>query len=173
MAHFIALDQSLKNTGWARIRGDEVTTGAWPLAENIGQRPGAFYYLRCKLQAIHTEEPLDAIFMEEPLKLPVDKLDKLVALYGLVATVEGWGYPKNLRPILTPAKSWRASWLGESRKGCNSEELKDKAVARARQYGFDPRSHDEAEALGILDHQMLARKMTPPWRRDHPFLETI
>ncbi len=33
-----------------------------------------------------------------------------------------------------------------------------------------PLTHDEAEAIGILDHYLHTLKIVPPWRETHPFL---
>lgn len=171
--NLLALDQSLSNCGWAQFDGQQATSGAWPLAENLRGRAGGFFDLRRKLTAIHKAAPLDLIAMEAPLKMAVDKVDKLIGLYGLIATVEGWGHPKGVPVILIDQRHWRESWLGDSRKKKDSEQLKRLAVERCRQLGFEPKTHDEAEALGILDHVLLGNKITPQWRLDHPFLEML
>lgn len=168
------LDQSLSNCGWALFDGQAATSGAWPLAESILRRGGGFFDLRRKLTAIHKEAPLDMIALEAPLKMSVDKVDKLIALYGLIATVEGWAHPKNVHVCLIDQRDWRNSWLGpDGRKGKDSEALKRAAVIRARELGFDPKSHDEAEAIGIMDHVLGLRKITPPWRLATPMLTML
>jgi hypothetical protein len=170
----LALDQSLTNCGFA-VWDDEKpipVSGAWPLCEGVAQRALAFVDLRRNLVALHKEEPIDIIAHENPLKMPIDKLDKLIGLYGLVAIIEGFCRAKRIRCIGVDARAWRGTWFnGMAITG--RDDLKRVAIERARQLGISPLTHDEAEACGILDHVMHREKITPPWRAAHPFVATL
>lgn len=166
----LALDQSLSNCGFAVWEDGKPipVSGAWPLCEGVHQRALAFVDLRRNLVAIHKETPIDVIAHENPIKMPIDKLDKLVGLYGLVAIIEGFARSKRIRCIGVGASKWRSTWFnGMEIKG--RDDLKRVAIERARQFGMNPLTHDEAEACGILDHVMHTEKITPPWRVAVPF----
>lgn len=170
----LAIDQSPSSCGFAVWNtGDAIPqSGAWPLCENIKQRSLAFAGLRRELVAIHKAEPIDLIAHEKAIKLPTDKLDKLIALYGLVAIIEGFAQARRIRFMAAAAGDWRKTWFnGMEVEG--HPDLKRMAIERARQFGMDPINDDEAEACGILDHTMHLEKITPPWRIANPMLATL
>lgn len=171
---FVALDQSLSSCGYAVWdSGNPLPrSGAWPLCEGVGQRALAFLALRRELIALHKEEPIDILAHEKPIKMPSDKLDKLLGLYGLVAHIECFAAGKRIRCTSVDSRSWRATWFnGMAVEG--RTDLKRMAIERARQFGMDPVTDDEAEACGILDHVMHLEKITPPWRAANPMLATL
>lgn len=166
----LALDQSITSCGWVVTDGQQAQSGAWHLADNIPGRAGGFSMLRRHLTRLHKAEPLTLIAYETPIKTPVDKVEKLIALYGLVAVLEGWAYTNRVPVISIAQQDWRATWLGKTRKDDDKKRL---AVLRARDFGFDPTTHDEAEAIGIADHVLHLQKITPAWRTAQPFLLTL
>lgn len=170
----LALDQSLSSCGYAVWNTDDPIpqSGAWPLCEGVNQRALAFLGLRRELRALHAQEPIDLIAHEKPIKLPSDKLDKLIGLYGLVAHIECFARGKRIRYVSINTRDWRNTWFF----GMNVEgrsDIKRLAIERARQFGMDPLTDDEAEACGILDHVMHLEKLTPPWRHANPFLQPL
>lgn len=169
------LDQSIHSCGWCLFDRGRVTSGAWPLAPSIATRGAAFFELRKHMTRIYKadERGLDLIGVETPILTRADKPEKLIALYGLVASVEGWAWPKNVPVVSVDAGKHRKSWLGLKRGEVPRDELKRLAILRARQFGFDPVTHDEAEAIAIMDHVLLSRKIKPSWREAHPFLPTL
>jgi hypothetical protein len=170
----VALDQSLSNTGFAVWDEGEALprSGAWPLCEGVHQRALAFVGIHRELAAINEGSPIDLLVYEKPLKLPTDKLEKLIGLYGLVAHVESYARVKRITCHPIETRDWRGSWFnGMEIKG--RDDLKRLAIERARQLGMNPITHDEAEAIGILDHAMHLNKITPPWRIAHPFVGTL
>lgn len=170
----LALDQSLSNTGYAVWDEDKPipVSGAWPLCEGVAHRALAFVDLRRNLVALHRDTPIDLIAHENPIKMPIDKLDKLIGLYGLVAVIEGFARSKRIRCIGYDVRNWRGTWFTGMQVKQN-DDLKRLAIERARQFGMSPLTHDEAEACGILDHTMHLEKITPPWRVAAPFLSTL
>lgn len=175
MRRFVALDQSLSSCGWAIWdEGDELpVSGAIPLCDGIKTRAKAFVGLHRMIAKWQGERRIELLAFEQPLKVPIDKIEKLIALYGLVAHIESICDIKQVLCLPVDARDWRGTWLGDSRKGKTTFQLKRLAVERARQYGCDPVTHDEAEAIGILDHMLLDYRVTPPWRKAHPFLEEL
>lgn len=170
----VALDQSLSSCGYAVWDSgtDLPRSGAWPLCEGVQQRALAFIGLRRELIALHKEQPIDIIAHERALKMPSDKLDKLIALYGLVATIEAFARARRLTLYSVTSQAWRSTWFNGMQVEGRSD-LKRIAIERARQFGMNPLTHDEAEACGLLDHVMHAEKITPPWRLEHPMVAML
>lgn len=171
----LCLDQSLSCCGWARLDGQgEPQIGHWHLADGVANRPAGFVQLHRNLESAWRADPFNLLTFEAPVKTRVDKVDKLVALYGLVAHVESWGRARGVRVVSIDQRHWRETFLGKGyRKGRDREQVKRAAVERARQYGMDPVNTDQAEAFGMLDHILLSHKLQPAWRVAHPFLADI
>ena len=170
----LALDQSLSSCGFAVWNTDDPIpqSGAWPLCEGVAQRANAFLGLRRELIALHKAEPIDLIAHEKPIKLPTDKLDKLIGIYGLVAHIECFARGKRIRLMSIDSREWRKTWFfGMDVAG--RTDLKRMAIERARQFGMDPITDDEAEACGILDHIMHEERIMPPWRALNPMVATL
>lgn len=55
--------------------------------------------------------------------------------------------------------TWRAHFLGKVPRGTKRKELKRLAVQRCRMLGIEPRTDDEAEAVGILDYGLAQAKL--------------
>lgn len=165
----LALDQSPASTGFALWDAGEVVSGAWPLCEGIARRAIGFNEITGRVHHLHREKPLDLIAYEQPIKRPSDKVEKLIALYGIAAMIEAYCQKRQIRCFVIRQFDWRETYLGKKHGIKGSEDLKRAAIMRGRDYGFEPRTHDEAEAIGILDHQLLSLKITPSWRIDKPF----
>lgn len=171
--NILALDQSHSSCGFALITREGVSSGAWALAESLRYRAAGFFELRKRVTRIHKATPIHTIAHETPLLTRTDTPERLIALYGLVATIEAWAWPRGIAVISVDAKDHRATWLPDAGKRIGRDEWKRLAIERARQYGFDPRTDDEAEALAILDNVLLSRKFVPTWREANPFLQTL
>lgn len=175
--HFVALDQSPSSTGFAAWETGEATarSGAWALTDSVARRAIGFVEVHRKLAGIHKERPIHRLFYEQPLKMRSDKVENLISLYGIAAHIESYGQAKAI-PVGTVGQArWRATWLGAdyAKHFKGTEALKRAAIIRARHLGFDPATHDEAEALGILDYAIHKARIVPPWRLARPFLPTI
>lgn len=175
MRRFLALDQSLSSTGFAVWdEGDALPrSGAWPLCDGIKSRPLAFVGIHQQIGALHRERAISAIAYEQPIKTPSDKVEKLIALYGLAAHIESIAHVKLIPFEVISARSWRSTFIGKEAHGVGSDRVKRMAVERCRHFGMDPLTHDEAEAVGILDHYLHTLKIVPPWRLARPFLEPL
>lgn len=173
---FLALDQSLSSTGFALWdEGDDLPrSGAWPLCDGVHNRAMAFVGLHREIGTIHREKPISMLTYEQPIMVGTDKVAKLIGLYGLAAHVESLSYIKGIGLHHPPlSRSWRATFIGrELIKGARSDALKRLAIERCRDFGMDPLTDDEAEAIGILDHMLHQLGIMPPWRAAQPFLPT-
>lgn len=173
----LSLDQSLSSTGYAlaRVGGDTLTSGEFPLCAGVACRDDGFLELWRRLDAWHKEHGLTAICHEEPISKKTDKTPTQIALYGLVAIVELFAISRGRIPVHSyESRQWRMSFFSkEERALAAGDRWKRLAIERCRQFDFDPAGNDEAEAIGILDHHMHKMKITPFWRAAHPFLPML
>lgn len=180
----IALDLSKRSTGWAVWMGDDTPPryGSWELGSEYTGRGQTYAKLHANLLDLRAVLPFEALYFEEPIN-PVKlkghtNIDTLRVLSGLAAHAESFGHAIGLRIVQgINIDSWRPAFIGR----INSTEAKRKAKAagksasdglktltmeRCRQLGFNPRTTDEADALGILDYCIALRGAVPPWRSD-------
>lgn len=178
----LALDQSLERTGFALFDGHKVAiSGSWPLCDGAKHRDLGFRELWHRMDAIHKGHRIGQIIHEGPVFGAANKgEDHLIGSIGLIAVIELFCISRGLpKPRSHSPSSWRVSWFTKSERKiirAKSQKLRDwkhPAILRARQYGFDPSSHDEAEAIGILDHDLLKQRIMPPWRSATMELESI
>lgn len=173
----LALDQSLSNTGWAlqREAGGGLISGAWPLCDGISRRALGFLELWRKLDAFNKGHGLGEIIHESPSFGAVNQgEEQLISAIGLIAVIELFAQSRSIAVASYPARTWRGTWFNrDERRLLKGKSWKHPAVLRARQFGFDPVSGDEAEAIGILDHHLMKSKITPPWRSADLLLSPI
>lgn len=166
----LSLDQSLSATGWALldpVAGGEVQSGTWALCECSADRALGFRELWRRLDETHKAHGLGLITHEEPALGAVNKgADQIIGAVGLIAIIELFACSRGIAPRGYAARSWRSTFFTKvERQLLKGKSWKHPAVLRARQFGFDPVTPDEAEAIGILDHHLLKSKITPPWRQ--------
>lgn len=168
----LVLDQSLENTGFALFADNALAmSGSWHLADGAKNRSIGFVELFRKLGGMHKGHGIGHIVHEAPAFGTVNKgANQLVAAAGLVAVIELFSKSRGLPdPISYSPRSWRTSWFMKverkaiAAKPQRSRDWKRPALERARQYGFDPVSHDEAEAIAILHHHLIVSGVQPPW----------
>lgn len=166
----LALDLSKTASGWARWgKGEErASYGHWVLGSEFTARGRVYTKLHQNLAELHSVAPFDAIFFEEaisPAQLQGHTNAMTIKLAaGLGAHVESFAEAYSMRIVREVNQAtWRRDFLGKLPRHLRSADLKAMAMQRARQLGFRPQRHDEAEAIGILDHACLALDLTPPW----------
>jgi hypothetical protein len=167
----LGLDLSKRSTGWAcwAPGDDRAHSGVWELGSEYTSRGRVFANLHQRMSDLHALGPIDAIFFEEtidPRKLSGHtNADTLRVLSGLAAHTESWGEAMGCQ-VVHPVNqvTWRRFFLGKMPAATKSEQLKDYAMRRARQLGFHPQKHDQAEAIGIMDFGCEQVGVTPPWR---------
>ena len=170
---FVALDLSIKSTGFACWeQGQErPVSGTWELAAGLQWSARAYVRLQRNLMDLHRVTPISSILYED--SLPAERLhgqtnrETLKAAVGLTEHVESFAEAIGAKVRYTNQSSWRRHFLGKMKRGTRTPDLKAMAMQRCRELGFEPRKHDEAEALGILDYDISLAGITPPWRMQH------
>lgn len=180
----IALDLSKRSTGWAVWMGDDspVSYGSWELGSEYTSRGQTYAKLHANLLDLRALSRFEALYFEEPINPNKLKghtnIDTLRVLAGLAAHAESFGHAVGLRIVQgINIDSWRPAFIGRinsdaaKRKAKQagksaSDSLKSLTIERCRQLGFNPRTTDEADALGILDYCVSMRGVTPPWRAE-------
>lgn len=173
MATWLALDLSIKSTGWAMWSSGESRPafGTWALAPDQSWRGRAYVRLHRNLMDLHRVAALDDIVFEEPLSAGAvhgqTSITTLAAMAGLAAHVESFAEAIGARHRAVNLSTWRKHFIGKMPRGTKSVDLKALSMTRCRELGFDPAKHDEAEAIGLLDYQLSVNGIVPPWRADH------
>lgn len=176
---FVALDLSLLNTGFASwTPGHErPVSGIWHLCAGLEWSARGYVRLQRNLLDLHKAAKLGdgdgitSILYED--SLPAERLqgqtnrETLKAAVGLTEHVESFAEAIGCKARYTNQSTWRRHFLGPMKRGTRTAALKDLAMQRCRELGFDPARHDEAEALGILDFEISLAGITPPWRVQH------
>jgi hypothetical protein len=167
----LGLDLSKTSTGYAVWGPGDARphSGTWELGSAFTSRGLVFAKLHQNMSDLNRLGKIDAIFFEEtihPAKLQGHtNIDTLRVLSGLAAHAESWGEAMKCRAIYAVNQStWRRLFLGKLPPHMRSSDLKDMAMRRARQLGFHPTKHDQAEAIGILDFGCEQLGLSPPWR---------
>ena len=167
----LALDLSETSTGFACWgEGDAVAaSGHWVLGSEYSSFGQVFALLHERMTELHAVGAIDAVFYERPRHLDGWNKDSNETAHmlavGLAAHAESWGVAMGCRIIRAVNISvWRRHFLGTMPRATKSAQLKDLAMERCRQLGFRPLKHDQAEAIGILDHACTALDIMPPWR---------
>ena len=177
--HIVALDLSIKSTGWASYAPgrNAPASGSWELAAGVQWSARAYCRLQRNLSDLHIVQPINAITYED--SLPAEALhghtsrDTIKAAVGLTEHVESFGEALGIRTRYTNLSTWRRHFIGAMKRGTKTVDLKAYAMQRCRDLGFDPATHDEAEALGILDYALHLANITPPWRSEHVLLPPL
>lgn len=177
----LALDQSLSSTGWCLYaEGEDPVSGSWPLASSAKKRAEGFRELWGHLDKMHKLHGFAELVHERPSFGAVNQgEDQLIGAVGLIGVIELFCCARSIEIRSHSVQSWRTTWfLKHERKAIAAKpqkvrDWKRPALERAEQYGFAVASHDEAEAIAILDHDLLTRRITPPWRFDEIALHSV
>lgn len=169
----LALDLSKRSTGFACWgEGDEkVASGCWELGSEFTSDGRVFANLHARMHDLHRIARIDALFIEETLDPRVlsghTNIATLKVLSGLSAHAKSFAEAMSFKIVREVNQTtWRRHFIGSMKRGTKSVDLKDYAMQRARQLGFKPRRHDEAEAIGILDFACDQIQMRPYWVAD-------
>ncbi len=158
----LALDLAT-NFGWARCAvGGQPESGAVKLPDT-GRDIGRFLavYDRWLVKTLREYE-IDFVACEEPIGtrnlLVSMKLQNLVGHTEFVCNIN------NVTCRVVAISSWRKHFIGRGtsfkRLGLNPKEM---AIAACVERGWNPATHDEAEALGILDYVFAKLELEKPW----------
>jgi hypothetical protein len=173
LVRILALDLSKSRTGWACFSDadSKPTFGSWILGSEFTSNGKVFGKLHQNISELNMLGAIDCLFYEDAINiLPGAKNTNVHAIKlaaGLIAHADSWGDAMGCR-IVHPVnmKSWRRTFFGNIGRGHARKELKEYAVERCQQLGFNPRNDDEADAIGILDYACEYMQIIPPWRAD-------
>lgn len=171
---FLALDPAT-NCGWAFWKSgmEKPASGSFELpslGENLG-RVG--YQLHVELQRLQAVHGFERVYYEAPIPpsrmMGATQLHVTAKVFTIAGHIESYCYAKNLRCRQVGQGAWRRTFVGKG-AGEKTKTFKDWARERCGQLGWNVRSHDEADACGILDYAIgLDPEFTPPWREDGLF----
>lgn len=177
----LALDMSKRNTGWAAWDGESPrpVSGSFELGSAITDDGLTFARVHGKLADLRMVVDFDIIYVEEPMQPQAmngtTTFNTLFPLYNIVGHVMSYAAATRIRRVhLANQSSWRAHFLrGMKRTKGQKADLKSLAQDKCRELGLTFRSHDEAEALGILDYACRQEGLTPPWRGHETLFATM
>mgnify|MGYP001612439926 CR=1 FL=1 len=118
--------------------------------------------LRAHLSELHKIHPVELVFYEAPIMMRVDNIDKLRLLLGLANMVEWWCHKMGIPCRQAAMQDWRKHFLGFHQGG--RDVLKAAAVKACADRGWETKTDDQAEALGVLDYGLACWKIDVPWR---------
>lgn len=133
------------------------------------------YLLHVNLQRLLTVHSFERIFYEAPIPpsqlMGQIQLKTIAKVFSIAGHIESFGYAKNLRVRQVGMGAWRRHFVGKG-AGEKTATFKSWSMDRCRQLGWNVRSHDEADALGVLTYGVsLDPAFTPPWREQLDFAE--
>lgn len=187
MTGIVSLDLSKARTGWAAWASGWSTAryGSWSLGSEYTSDGGVFAKLHERLFELRQVLAFETIYYEQAI-LPQNlsgntNIRALTLAAGLAAHVESFAHALGCRTCAINVGTWRKDYVGAdlvkdaradarakrklTGKGSATDKLKALTMARCRQLGFSPRFHDEADAIGILDHALdFHEGVRPPWR---------
>jgi len=174
----LALDLSKTATGFACWGPEDscVASGHWVLGSEWTDDGTVFAKLHERMTDLHTVGRIDAVFIEDAIDARAlhghTNIDTLKLLSGLAAHAKSWSAAMGCRMLREVNMStWRRHFIGKMKRGTRTVDLKEFAMRRCRELGFNPKRHDEAEALGLLDYACSDLGVTPFWRVEAPLVQ--
>lgn len=147
---------------------DRPASGAFDLPSGDEDLGRVGYQLHAQLAEFHKLERIERLFYEAPLApsqmIGRTQLHVTAKVFCIASHIESFCYAKNIRCRLVGMGAWRRYFVG---KGAGEKTAIFKSWARDRcaQLGWNVRSHDEADACGILAYGIsLDPSLDPPWR---------
>lgn len=186
---FLALDLSKASTGWALWdRGWEMPRyGRWILGSEYTSRGQVYAKLHSNLIDMRRcVSRFTMVFYEQPIN-PVQlqgytNINSITLAIGLSEHVESFSAAMpECRCESVHIDTWRKDFIGADisilakrdarQKGkvlgkrvSARDKLKVLTIERCRQFGMNPKTDDEADAIGILDYKLALRGIQTPWR---------
>lgn len=167
---FLAIDPAT-NCGWAAWSPgmEKPASGSFELPSGEdGDLGRVGYELHVNLSRLQTVHGFERVYYEAPIPpsqiLGRTQLTTIAKVFCIATHIESYCYAKNLRCRVVGMGAWRRTFIGKG-AGEKTKTFKDWSRDRCRQLGWNTRSHDEADALGILDYAIgLDPAFNPPWR---------
>jgi hypothetical protein len=168
----LALDLSKASTGWARWDGksQRPTYGSLPLGSAYANRLDTYrafhkFWMEVRLfkdpEYVVIEAPANPKHIPYPTKFDNDrKLIGLVEVAWYFCMCLGLSQG-TVREV--SVKAWRGPFIGPQKRGTPRDDIKTLTMKRCKQLGFQVLNDDEADAIGLLTHEIEMRGITPPW----------
>jgi hypothetical protein len=173
---FLALDPATK-TGWAAWKPgmDRPASGSFDLPSIEDDLGAVGFRVHVELNRLLTVHGFERLFYEAPIPpsqlMGQIQLVTIAKIFTIAGHIESFCYAKKLRCRQVGMGAWRRHFVGKG-AGEKTATFKSWARDRCRQLGWNVRSHDEADACGILAYAVsLDPAFSPPWREQLDFAE--
>jgi hypothetical protein len=174
----LALDLSKSGTGMARFRsGDSVPRCAtWVLGSSYTDRAAMTVKLYQHLRDEFAFGEPDFVIYESPLRGDAQSTEKNNRLANANATiVEFVCKCSRIRCAEADNNAWKSTFFNTDMPKRVRNELgrsvknplydpKKISLAMCKAFGIKVDNHNEADAVGLLDHALALEKITAPWR---------
>ena len=150
------------NFGWARCAvGGQPESGAVKLPDT-GRDIGRFLavYDRWLVKMVRDYE-VDLVVYEKPIG--TRNLQTSMKLQNLAGHTEWVCRLNNVECRSEAVSTWRVHFIHKCRNFAYKDEAKFLAMDACVERGWNPATHDEAEALGILDYVFAKMELPKPW----------
>lgn len=148
--------------------GTRPTIGTYKLPEvargSYGKRNS--FFRQWLIKAIEKNNITTCIY-EDNLCLPTDTVHKLKLLYSLTMITEEACFDLGVQCASVGVGQWRKHYLGAG--NYPTDQAKEYAMKKARNSGFEPKHHDAAEALGIMDYAADHFRIKRDWKNANFF----
>jgi hypothetical protein len=184
---YLALDLSKSSTGWALWTPgtDAPRYGHWVLGSEYTSNGGVYAKLHRCMSDLHKVMGFEKLYFEEPITPGQlqggTTVQTIWLLSGLASHAQSFGHIKRCRIVKeVNVERWRKDFIGDmvvrevkagtrrrrkagDTKASSTNLLKKLVIERCKQFGFAPKTNDEADAIGILTYAILLDGITPPW----------
>lgn len=149
---------------------DKPASGSFELPSGESDLGRCGYQLHVELSRLQQVHGFERVYYEAPIPPSQlggrSNLATVAKVFCIAAHIESYCYAKGLRCRQVGMGAWRRHFVGKG-AGEKSATFKSWARERCRQLDWHVRSHDEADACGVLDYAIsLDPEFKPPWRDD-------
>lgn len=166
---FLALDPAT-NTGWAAWKPgmEKPASGSFELPTSPEDLGRVGYRVHVELNRLLQVHGFERVYYEAPIPpsqmMGQIQLHTIAKAFTIAGHIESFCYAKGLRCRQVGMGAWRRAFVGKG-AGEKTATFKSWAKERCAQLGWNVRSHDEADACGILDYAIgLDPQFVAPWR---------
>lgn len=172
---FLGLDPATK-CGWAAWSPglEKPAIGSFALPSIEDDLGAVGFRVHVELNGLLAMLGFERVFYEAPIgpqKQSNTNLFTIQKALAISSHIESFCYAKKIRCRQVPMGSWRRYFVGKG-AGEKSATFKAWASDRCRELGWTTRTHDEADACGVLAYGIsLDPAFVPPWHEQLMFAE--